>query len=261
MSLGAGVDIFSMAGKTVAITGASSGFGSHFAGALAAAGARVVLGARRIDKIAARVEEINAGGGEALGLELDVRDRDSAARFLEEAEAAFGPLDVLVNNAGVESGASTYVSMDEDDWDYVLDTNLKAAWRLCKMYTERVGGRETKGNIVNIASITAYRTIKGQFPYAVSKAGLIKATEIMALEGARYGVRCNAIAPGYILTDVSRVLLESERSESIVKGIPMRRFGEFEDLEGALLLLCSDASAYMSGSTIVVDGGHICAEL
>jgi NAD(P)-dependent dehydrogenase (short-subunit alcohol dehydrogenase family) len=250
-----------MTGKTVVITGASSGFGHHFAGVLAAAGANVVLGARRTDKVAARVAEINNSGGTALGLELDVRDAASTGQFLAAAEAAFGGIDVLVNNAGVEAGAKTYLNTEEEDWDYVLDTNLKAAWRLCKLYTERVQHSKSGGIIVNIASITAYRTIKGQFSYAVSKAALVKMTEVIALEGAKYGVRANAIAPGYILTDVSRLLLEGERSASFVKGIPMRRYGEFEDLDGPLLLLCSDASSYMTGATIVVDGGHICAEL
>jgi NAD(P)-dependent dehydrogenase (short-subunit alcohol dehydrogenase family) len=256
------MDRFSMAGKNVAITGASSGFGHHFAGVLAQAGANVILGARRTEKVAARVDEINKAGGKALGLELDVRDADSAANFLIAAEEAFGPIDVLVNNAGVEAGAKTYLSTEEEDWDYVLDTNLKAAWRLCKLYTGRVMANEqVSGNIVNISSITAYRTIKGQFSYAVSKAALTKMTEVIALEGARHKIRVNSISPGYILTDVSRLLLESERSSDFVKGIPMRRYGDFEDLDGALLLLCSDASSYMTGSTIVVDGGHICAEL
>ena len=255
------MDLFSMQDKHVVITGASSGFGHHFAGVLAKAGARVVLGARRIDKIQARVDEINASGGEALGVQLDVNDPQSAAAFLDAAEAAYGPVDVLINNAGVESGAKTYTMIDEDDWDHVLDTNLKAVWRMSKMFTERVVAHGQGGNIVNIASITAYRTIKGQFPYAVSKAALVKATEIMALEGAKFGVRVNALAPGYILTDVSRLLLESDRSESFRKGIPMRRYGEFDDLDGPLLLLASDASRYMTGSTVVVDGGHICAEL
>ena len=256
-------DLFSLAGKNIAITGASSGFGHHFAGVLAAHGANVVLGARRTEKIASRVDEINQGqGGRATGVALDVREPESCLAFLAEAEAAFGPVDVLINNAGVEAGAKTYAMIDEDDWDFVFDTNLKSVWRLSKMYTEAVArNQQTGGNIINIASITAYRTLKGQFPYAVSKAALVKATEIMALEGARHRIRVNAIAPGYILTDVSRVLLESERSESFVNGIPMRRYGEFEDLDGPLLLLTSDASAYMTGSTVVVDGGHICAEL
>ena len=256
------VDVFSTQGKTVLITGASSGFGHHFAGVLAAAGANVVLGARRVEKIVDRVAEIREEGGEACGFSLDVLDRQSCQSFLDQAQEKYGSLDVLVNNAGVESGAKTYSMIDEDDWDHVLDTNLKSVWRLSKMYTEKVieSGKKA-GNIVNIASITAYRTIKGQFPYAVSKAALVKATEIMALEGARYGIRVNALAPGYILTDVSRILLESDQSDTFRDRIPMRRYGEFEDLDGPLLLLCSEASSYMTGSTTVIDGGHICAEL
>jgi NAD(P)-dependent dehydrogenase (short-subunit alcohol dehydrogenase family) len=260
--LNKGLSTFDMTGKTVAITGASSGFGHHFAGVLASAGASVVLGARRTEKVEERVAEINGNGGSALGLTLDVTDAESAEQFLHDAESKMGKIDVLINNAGVEAGAKTYSMIDEDDWDYVFDTNLKSVWRLSKMNTQMVGADKARsGNIVNIASITAFRTIKGQFPYAVSKAALVKATEIMALEGARYGVRVNALAPGYILTDVSRILLESEMSESFQNGIPMRRYGEFEDLDGPILLLSSNASSYMTGSTVVVDGGHICAEL
>jgi NAD(P)-dependent dehydrogenase (short-subunit alcohol dehydrogenase family) len=198
------LDRFRLDGRTVAITGASSGFGHHFAGVLAAAGARVVLGARRAEKIEERVEEIRAAGGDALGVSLDVCDRASLAGFLDAAWATYGGLDVLIQNAGVEAGAKTYMMIDEEDWDRVLDTNLKSVWLGAKLYTERVtASAQSSGNIVNIGSITSYRHIKGQFPYAVSKAGLTKATEILALEGARY----------------------------------------------------------MTGSTIVVDGGHICAAL
>ncbi len=256
------LDRFRLDGQTVAITGASSGFGHHFAGVLAAAGARVILGARRVEKIEERVEEIRAAGGEALGLPLDVVDRASLANFLDAAWEAMGSLDVFIQNAGVEAGAKTYLTIEEEDWDRVLDTNLKSVWLGAKLYTERViSADQSRGNIVNIGSITSYRHVKGQFPYAVSKAGLTKATEILALEGARYGIRVNALAPGYILTDVSRVLLEGPGSEEFAKRIPQRRYGEFEDLDGPLLLLTSDASTYMTGSTIVVDGGHICAEL
>ena len=256
------MDLFSLKGKNIAITGASSGFGHHFAGVLADAGARVILGARRTDKISDRVTEINENGGQAMGIPLDVTDPDSCAAFLSKAEETHGSVDVLINNAGVEAGAKTYAMIDEDDWDHVLDTNLKSVWRLSKMYTAAVvKNTQSEGNIINVASISAFRTIKGQFPYAVSKAALVKATEIMALEGARYGIRVNSLSPGYILTDVSRVLLESERSDTFVKGIPMRRYGEFGDLDGPLLLLASDGSRYMTGSTVVVDGGHIVSEL
>jgi NAD(P)-dependent dehydrogenase (short-subunit alcohol dehydrogenase family) len=244
------------------VTGASSGFGHHFAGVLAAEGAKVSLGARRRDKIAARVSELEALPGAAIGATLDVRDPESMRAFLATAEEAFGPIDVLINNAGVEAGAKTYMMIDEDDWDAVIDTNLKSAWLMSKFYTERVvANGQTEGNIINISSITDTRTIKGQFPYAVSKGGLTRMTEVLALEAPRFGVRVNALAPGYILTDVSRLLLESERSPEFMQGIPLRRYGEFEDLDGPLLLLASDASRYMNGSIVVVDGGHICASL
>jgi len=253
---------FDVKGRHIAITGASSGFGHHFAGILAAQGARVSLGARRTEKLEARVSEIRTAGGEAVALPLDVRNKASIYGFIDQAEAAFGPVDVLINNAGVEAGAKTYVTIDEDDWDFVFETNLKGAWLTSKAYTEKViAGKRAGGNIIMISSITDKRTIKGQFPYAVSKGALTRMTEVMALEAAKYNIRVNALAPGYILTDVSRLLIESTQAPEFVKGIPMRRFGEFEDLEGPLLLLASDASSYMTGSVVVIDGGHICASL
>lgn len=256
------MDLFSLEGRHVAVTGASSGFGHHFAGVLADAGASVSLGARRVEKIQARVDEINDSGRKAFGTRLDVTDSDSMAAFFEAAEGAFGPVHVLINNAGIEAGAKTYTMIDEADWDSVIDTNLKSAWLMSKLFTERVVANEVQGaSIINVSSITDTRTIKGQFPYAVSKGGLSRMTEVLALEAPRYGIRVNALAPGYILTDVSRLLLESEQSPEFMKGIPMRRYGEFDDLDGPLLLLASDASKYMNGSVVVVDGGHICASL
>lgn len=253
---------FSLENKNVVVTGASSGLGHHFAGVLSRAGANVVLGARREDKISKRVEEIRAAGGQATGLRLDVRDANSIDTFLEAAEQTYGPIDVIINNAGVEPGAKTYAMIDEEDWDSVMDTNLKSVWLISKAYTGQVVGSGRKnGNIVNISSITDTRAIKGQFPYAVSKGALTRLTQVMALEAARFGIRVNALAPGYFLTDVSRVLLESEMAPEFVKGIPMRRLGEFPDLDGPLLLLASDASRYMTGSVLAVDGGHICASL
>jgi NAD(P)-dependent dehydrogenase (short-subunit alcohol dehydrogenase family) len=215
-----------------------------------------------VDRIDSRVAEIQSDGGEAAGAPLDVCDRGSMETFIAQAEENFGPIDILINNAGIEAGAKTYTMIDEDDWDAVMDTNLKSAWLMAKLYTERVVATgQASGNIINISSITDTRTIKGQFPYAVSKGGLTRMTEVLALEAPRFGIRVNALAPGYILTDVSRLLLESDQAPEFEKGIPMRRFGEFEDLDGPLLLLASDASRYMNGSIVVVDGGHICASL
>ncbi|MDA1074086.1 MAG: SDR family oxidoreductase [Proteobacteria bacterium] len=253
---------FDLTGSVIAITGASSGFGHHFGTVLAAGGAKVVLGARRVDKLNALVESIEKAGGSASASALDVRDKRSQIDFFDAAEAAFGPVNVLINNAGVEAGAKTYMMIDEDDWDYVLDTNLKSAWMMSKLYTERVLAHGLgSGNIINISSITDTRTIKGQFPYAVSKGALTRMTQVMALEASKHKIRVNALAPGYILTDVSRILLESEASPEFMKGIPMRRYGEFADLDGPILLLASDASRYMTGSVLTVDGGHVCASL
>ncbi len=256
------MDRFSVEGKHIVITGASSGFGHHFAGVLARAGAKVTLGARRMEKIKARVEELTAEGHAAAGAQLDVTDRASMEAFFASAEEGFGPIDVLINNAGIEAGPKTYTMIDEDDWDAVIDTNLKSAWLMSKLYTERViANKQSQGNIIMISSITDKRTIKGQFPYAVSKGGVTRMTEVLALEAPRYGIRVNALAPGYILTDVSRVLLESDGAGNFEKGIPLRRFGQFDDLDGPLLLLASDASRWMNGSVLVVDGGHACASL
>ncbi|MFT7654652.1 MAG: NAD(P)-dependent dehydrogenase (short-subunit alcohol dehydrogenase family) [Candidatus Azotimanducaceae bacterium] len=253
---------FDLDGHVIAITGASSGFGHHFAAVLAKAGATVLLGARREDKLKSRVDEIIAAGGKAEACTLDVRNKESIHTFIDQAFANHGRLDAVINNAGVEAGAKTYTMIDEDDWDYVFDTNLKSAWLVSKYYTEQVlAHKQAAGNIIMISSITDTRTIKGQFPYAVSKGALTRMTEVMALESSRYNIRVNALSPGYILTDVSRILLESDASDEFVKGIPMRRYGEFDDLDGPILLLTSDASKYMTGSVLTVDGGHVCASL
>ena len=166
-------ELFDLTGKVIAVTGASSGFGHHFAGVLGAAGAKVILGARRIEKLAERVAEIEQAGGEAIACHLDVLDTASIHAFIDNAFSRYGHLDVLINNAGVEAGAKTYTMIDEEEWDFVLNTNLKSAWVASKYYSEQVIKHEQGGgNIIMISSITDQRTIKGQFPYAVSKGGL-----------------------------------------------------------------------------------------
>ncbi len=248
---------FRIDGQVVLLTGASSGIGRHLAGTLAEAGGRVVLGARRADALTERVEEIRAQGGEAVAAPLDVRDLASVRAFFDAAETAFGPAQILVNNAGMEAGAKTYFDLDDDGWDAVLETNLRGAWWMTREMTQRIVAHRLPGAVVvNMSSITSERVTKGIFPYAVSKAGLDQATRVMALEGAKHGVRVNALAPGYIYTNVSKALLDSDVADAFVKRIPQRRLGHFEDLEGPLLLLVSDASRYMTGSIVVVDGGH-----
>jgi NAD(P)-dependent dehydrogenase (short-subunit alcohol dehydrogenase family) len=255
------MDLFRLDGKTALLTGASTGIGRHLAGTLAAAGANVVLGARSVDKLEARVKELEAQAHRVRAFPLDVRELASVRAFFDAAEAAFGVADILVNNAGIEAGAKTYVTLDDAGWDDVMATNLKGTWWMSREFTQRVARAKRGGVIVNISSITAERGTKGIFPYAVSKAALNRATEVMALEGAKYNVRVNALAPGYIYTNVSKDLLDSDIADEFVKGIPQRRLGEFTDLDGPLLLLASDASSYMTGSIVVVDGGHLCRSL
>lgn len=255
-------DLFSLAGKTALLTGASSGIGWHLAGVLTDAGARVALGARSVDKLEERAAELNDTGGQTIALPLDVRDPDSVTRYFDAAEAALGPADILVNNAGVEAGAETYLTLEDDGWDDVLETNLKGLWLMSREFSRRVAAAgRAGGSIVNISSILADRQQKGVFPYAVSKAGVNQATKIMALEGAKLGIRVNVLAPGYIYTNVSKALLDSDQADAFRSGIPQRRFCEFRDLDGPLLLLASDASAHMTGSVVVVDGGHSVSSL
>jgi len=256
------MDLFSLQGKVAVLSGASTGIGRHMAGTLAGAGAKVVLGARSVAKLEERVAEIRAAGGDAFAAPLDVSDIKSVVAFFDAAEKRFGGVDILVNNAGVEAGAHTYVTLDDEGWDTVIDTNLKGLWWMTRELTRRVAAQKRAGAVVvNISSITSERTTKGIFPYAVSKAGVNQATRVMALEGAKYNIRVNALAPGYIYTNVSKALLDSDVAPEFVKRIPQRRLGEFTDLDGPLLLLASDASRYMTGSIVVVDGGHTVSSL
>ncbi|TVS16232.1 MAG: SDR family oxidoreductase [Gammaproteobacteria bacterium] len=254
-------DQFSMAGKTVLVTGASSGLGHHFAGLLAAAGARVLLAARRMDKLLARIEELRGKGHDAACIEMDVRNGESVRNGFAQATEAFGMPDVVINNAGMEPGVFTYITLEEDDWDAVIETNLKGVWLVSREASRLWIEQGCGGNIVNIASILGFRQQKGVTPYAVSKAGVLQLTRQIALEGARYDIRCNALAPGYFLSSVSSALLESDANEAFVRSIPQRRTGEMQDYDGALLLLASEASAHMTGQSIVVDGGHVVSSL
>ncbi|MEE4361367.1 MAG: SDR family oxidoreductase [Pseudomonadales bacterium] len=252
---------FTMQGRTVLITGASSGLGHHFAGLLAEAGARVVLAARRVDKLQQRVAELNDAGLAAACIEMDVRSAESIRQGFELAAEAFGLPDVVINNAGMEPGVFSFFDLEESDWDAVIDTNLKGVWLVSREASRRWIAAGRHGNLVNIASILGFRQQKGVTPYAVSKAGVLQLTKQMALEGAKYGIRANALAPGYFYSEVSRALLDSEQFGQFVKAIPQRRAGELSDYDGALLLLASDASAHMTGQSIVVDGGHLVSTL
>lgn len=244
-----------LSGKTVLVTGASSGIGYHFAKVLAAAGAKVAVTARRREKLEILAAEIEKAGGTALAVGMDVTDRDSVVAALDEVADAFGVPNVLVNNAGIAAGGAA-LDVTDADWRNVVDTNLDGAWITAQETAKRMkdaGG----GNIVNTASILGLRVAAGVAPYAISKAALVQMTKVLALELARYGVRVNALAPGYIETDLNRDYLQSDHGQAMIKRVPMRRAGTMRDLDGPLLLLVSDASQYMTGAIVPVDGGHL----
>ncbi len=246
-------------GRVALVTGASGGLGAHFAGVLARAGARVAVAARRVEACAAVCDAIRAAGGQADAFALDVADAGSVRAAFAAVARRFGRLDVLVNNAGIATTAPA-LDLAEDDWDRVVDTNLKGAF-LCAQAAARLMTDGGGGTIVNVASILASRVAAQVAPYAASKAGLVQLTRALALEWARHGVRVNALLPGYVETEINRGFFASEAGRAMLKRIPQRRLGQPADLDGPLLLLCSDASRYMTGAEIAVDGGHLVSSL
>jgi NAD(P)-dependent dehydrogenase (short-subunit alcohol dehydrogenase family) len=252
--------LFSLQGKTALITGASSGFGRHFAEVLARAGARVGLVARRIEALETAANDVRAKGGTAAVAKMDVTDVDSVKSGVEAIVRSLGPIDVLINNSGV-SVPKPLLELTGQDWDATVDVNLKGAFLVSTEVARRMRDDGRGGSIVNIESILAYRQTQHVAPYAASKAGLAQLTKSMALELARYRIRVNGIAPGYFVTDINRDFFATEAGAAMVKRMPLRRCGNVEDLDGPLLLLASDASRYMTGTTVVVDGGHLVSTL
>jgi NAD(P)-dependent dehydrogenase (short-subunit alcohol dehydrogenase family) len=245
-----------LSGKSALITGASGGLGLHFAKVLARQGAEVTLAARRVEALEAGRAEIAAAGGTARTLALDVADAASVARALD----GHSPFDIVINNAGI-SGAGRAMDLAERDWDAVMDVNLKGAFLVAQAAARAMKEGGTGGSIVNIASIAGLRVAGDLSAYAASKAGLIQLTKALALEWARFGIRVNALCPGYIETDINRDFFATPAGEAMVKRIPQRRLGQPEDLDGAMLLLASDAGRYMTGSVVAVDGGHLLSSL
>jgi NAD(P)-dependent dehydrogenase (short-subunit alcohol dehydrogenase family) len=246
---------FDLAGEVALVTGASSGIGRHLAALLAAAGAAVALAARRLDRLEELSQEIAAAGGRALPIAWDVTRAADGAAAIAAAEDRLGPLSILVNNAGVVVSKPLF-EHSEADWDYVIDTNLKGAWLMAREFARHLVERGRPGGIVNISSVLASRTI-GRVPaYCAAKAGLSHLTHVLAMELARYGIRVNALAPGYVETDFNRAFFQTEAGKALIGRIPLKRLGQPQDLDGAMLLLCSPAGAYITGAVIAVDGGH-----
>jgi NAD(P)-dependent dehydrogenase (short-subunit alcohol dehydrogenase family) len=252
--------VFEVKDQHILVTGGSSGFGRHFAHFLADRGAKVTLAARRPEALASVVAEIGASGGKAQSVVLDVTRAESIDRAIEQAEVKFGPIHAVVNNAGV---TATMPALDQDEraWDNVIDTNLKGVWLVAQAAAKRMVANKVQGSIVNIASILGLRVAGAVAPYAISKAGVIQMTKALALEWARYGIRVNALAPGYFATELNDDFFESEQGKALVKRVPQRRLGHLNELDGPLLLLISSAGSFMTGSVVAVDGGHLVSGL
>lgn len=255
------MDLFNLDGKVALISGAGSGLGRQFAQTLAGSGATVVLAARRRDKLEETADMVRDEGGQAICLELDVTDALSITNCLRETASEVGPPDILVNNAGIARQAFL-TDISEDDWDAVLDTNLKGVFMMAQAVAKAMMLAEKPGSIINIASILGLRVTKTLGSYIAAKSAVIHLTRAMALEWARHGIRVNALAPGYFMTEINQEQFADGRGEEFAnQRVPMNRIGELQEIEGPLLLLASDAGSYMTGSIIVVDGGHVCNSL
>ncbi len=248
-------DRFSVEGRVALVTGASSGLGRQFALILARGGAKVALAARRLDRLKSLAEEISGFDGRAMPVALDVTDAGSVQAAVEATETELGPISILVNNSGV-AVVKPALEQDEADWDKVLDTNLKGAWLVAQSVARCMARHGHGGSIVNIASILGWRTTGQLAPYAASKAALLHLTHSLAFELARFDIRVNAIAPGYIETEMNQDYLRGEKGQEALLRVPLRRYGVSADLDGALLLLASKAGSYITGAVIPVDGGH-----
>jgi 3-oxoacyl-[acyl-carrier protein] reductase len=245
--------VFGVTGTVALVTGASSGLGERFARVLAANGAKVALAGRRKDALDRLAGEIAEAGGTATVVPFDIRERARIPAVFDAVEAALGPVGVVVNNAGI-AGNGTVAELTYEAWREILDVDLDALFLMAKEAARRMVPRG--GTIINVSSILGLRPRAGHAAYSAAKAGVVQLSRIMALELAPHGVRVNTLAPGYVVTGMNRDFFASDASRPLVAEIPLGRVGAVDDFDGAILFLASPASRFMTGATLVIDGGH-----
>ncbi len=249
------LDRFRLDGKVALITGGARGLGETMAMALAEAGADIALSGRTASACDATAAKIAAATGRrAKGFGADVTVAADVTRLVAEVEAALGPIDILINSAGVNIRGPIQ-QLTEQDWDTVIDTNLKGPWLCARAVGPGMVERKW-GRVINMASVLGFIALPGRTPYASSKAGVINLSKVLALEWAGTGVTCNAICPGAFATEMNRSLLDDPvKYKEFVSIIPMGRWGNLEELTGAAVFLASEAASYVTGTALVVDGG------
>jgi NAD(P)-dependent dehydrogenase (short-subunit alcohol dehydrogenase family) len=255
-----------LSGRVALITGASGGLGTRFALTLAKAGAAVVLAGRRVEKLKTLRAEIEADGGDAHVVGLDVTERDSIRAAVAHAETEVGPIDILINNSGV-STMERLVDVDEESYDYVFDTNVRGSFFVAQEVAKRMLARAqgsapgtfTGGRIVNIASAAGLRTMPKIGVYCMSKAAVIHMTKVMAAEWGRHGITTNAICPGYIDTEINHHMWQTENGQKLIATLPRKRVGQPRDLDAMLVTLCAPESDFINGAIISADDGMTAA--
>jgi hypothetical protein len=252
-----------LSGRVALVTGASSGLGTQFAKTLAKAGCGVVLAGRRMERLKALRAEIEADGGDAHVVALDVTDHDSIKAAVAHAETEMGTIDILINNSGV-STTQKLVDVTEDDYDFIFDTNTKGAFFVAQEVGKRMLARAkgaapgtfTGGRIVNIASMAGLRVLGQIGVYCMSKAAVVHMTRAMALEWGRFGINVNAICPGYIDTEINHHVWQTDAGAKLVQSMPRKRVGKPDDLDVVLVMLCANQSRFINGAVISADDGQ-----
>jgi len=248
------VNCFDLTGRVALVTGGSKGLGRAIADALARAGADVAIASRTQGPLDAAAAELRQHGRRVAAVAADVTDEASVRDLVRQVVEQCGPIDILVNNAGI-GDTQPVVEMDAAHWDQILNVNLRGPMLCCKHVGRHMIARN-RGKVINVASVMATHVARYMSAYSASKAAIVQFTRTVALEWIRYNIQVNALCPGYFLTDMNAEFFASERGRAFVAALPIRRLGETRELDGAAVFLASDATSYVTGTTLYVDGGH-----